>query len=58
LNDGGDCGGFALLDSGVTGSSVTRVQVKHEKSGLSLYFEGGRDLGFIVGDALSRAGLQ
>lgn len=58
LKGGIDCGGFSLLDSVVTGPSVTRVRVEHCKSGLSLWFEGGRDLGHIVGDALSRAGLQ
>lgn len=58
LKNGIDCGGFSLLGSDVTGPSVTRVRVEHCKSGLSLWFEGGRDLGHIVGDAVSRAGLR
>jgi hypothetical protein len=58
LKNGMDCGGFSLLDSVVTGPSVTRVRVEHCKSGWSLWFEGGKDLGLIVGDAVSRAGLR
>jgi hypothetical protein len=53
-----DCGGFSLLHSEVTEPSITRVRVEHSSSGLSLWFEGGRDLGLIIGDALSRAGLR
>jgi hypothetical protein len=53
-----DCGGFSLLHSEVAEPSITRVRVEHSSSGLSLWFEGGRDLGFIIGDALSRVGLR